>query len=393
MTTPLSCPYCNAQLGAGDVTCPVCGERLPSQSGAITATSPAPVPAPTPETYPSRLPNRQVAFLVVLGMFVCALVGLGFALWSQGQRRANDAGLPPRPPRSPFDPVPGVVAPAELLALRYLPADRDLLVGIHFATLFDDPVVKPLLEQPLPVGKSRIRLTEVPTWVGLSPATLDHVVLGLTIPHGVPVPRVVLVVRTRTAYDHEQVKRTLQARKPTNAEVTERKELWEVRLGEIDFPATLWFADDHTLVLGLTSADFTDLPAGNTDKLGHLPETTRRLLRQRVDPGAALWAVGQLPEGLHGLAGLAAGGVTKQMHLTPDQREAVEGIQAFAGSVVPGKEIICRLDVATEKATAAEKIATLLRGSRPNPKIETDGAWVLVQWKTTLDDLKHGLER
>jgi hypothetical protein len=392
MSTPRSCLYCNALLPPGAEACPVCGERVPGAPGAITNTPPTPTTSLEKDTATRRLPNRQVGFLIVGGMVFCAMVALGYALWTQSQRRDNDAGLPPRPHQSPFGTpgreLPAVVLPPEqLAALRYLPAGVDVIAGVHFAALLDDPAAKPLLDQPLPVGPVTLRLADLHTWTGLDPKALDHAVIGVTLPRGgIPIPRVVFVFRTRRAYNADAVKLALHPEadrdKPT---------LWTVRLGKVDFPVSLWLADDRTLVLGLTSADLADLPAPGSDKLTHLPETVRTLLRERVEPGSAAWAVGRLRDGLGGVVGLAAKPTLERMKLTPEQREAVEGIESFAAGVVPGQEIVCRLNVECAKASAAERVAGLFQG--PNLKVVPDSVWVLVQWKTTLERLTRGLER
>lgn len=375
MTT---CPFCNAVLGATDVACPVCGERLPGRTG--------PVPAAT-ATAPN---NRRVALIVVAVMVTCATAALAFALWTQASRRANDQGLPPRPPRSPFDTPAGPVPPEQLTALRYLPADLDLLVGVHFATLYDTAATRALLEQALPVGRTRFHLSDLPGWTGLEPAALDHAVLGLALPKA-GLPRLVLVLRTRRDFAVDTVKAALKATAVVNVGLKEDRTFWDVKLGATELPATLWIADDRTLVLSLTVADFAGLPAPDTAHLAHLPEKVRTLVRQRIDPGSAVWVAGQLPDGLRGVAGLGANGVLARLNLKPEQRQAIEGMRSFVGGIVPGPEITCRLNV--ELSAGAEAVAALVRGPRPNPRVAVEGNWVLVQWKTTLDDLGRALGR
>jgi hypothetical protein len=380
MTAMPSCPYCNAALSVTDVVCPVCGERLPGRSG--------PVAAPTPVA-PS---NRRVALIVVAVMVTCATAALAYALWTQAVRRANDQGSPPKPPRSPFDTPAGPVAPEQLTALRYLPAGLDLLVGVHFATLYDEPATRALLEQPLPVGKTQFRLTDLPTWTGLEASALDHAVLGLALPEA-GFPRVVLVLRTRRDFEVDAVKVALHAKVVENAGRNEQRKLWEVKLGNAELPATLWIADDRTLVLGLIPADFTELPAPNTEKLAHLSGTLQTRLRQRIDPGAVVWVAGQLRHGLRGVASIGANGVLARLNLKPEQKTAIEEMRSFAGGVVPGPEIACRLNVELGEARAADTVAGIVRGPRPNPRVEVEGAWVTVQWKTTLAELAQALGR
>src|SRR5262245_14328709 len=111
MTADLpTCPYCNAQVPlsapapAGQrLTCPRCGETFvlreafsPDAIQAVPGVEvprAAPVPAELPSSRNRAGVNRRVA-AVVLGVMAClALAGLGFALVTQQQRRANDRGI------------------------------------------------------------------------------------------------------------------------------------------------------------------------------------------------------------------------------------------------------------------------------------------------------------
>jgi len=358
--TAATCPFCNAVLGDSTGVCRVCGEALPGHSPTATTIDPKPR-------------NRRTALLVVTVMAGCALMALTYALVTQPWRRANDIGAPPRPPRSPFDPT--ATAPDQLAALTYLPAGCDLLVGLRFAGLYDDPAMRALLDQPLPVGKNTIRLADLRTWIGLEPEQIDHAVLGLAL------PRIVLIVRTRGRTDAEVVRKALKATPVVNVPLGETRTLYNAQLGGLNLPVARWFADERTIALSLT--DFTAMPAREGE---HLSASMRTLLRQRLDPGCAVWSAGLLRGSLQVPAQAAIAGVL-------GEQAALAGVSAYAAGLVPGKEIIGRLDLEMEKAAIAEALAERLRGKEPTPnlKVETDGVRVLLQWKTTLAELTKQL--
>ncbi len=100
----LSCPYCNtpAKPPAGArpgqrIPCPRCGESFPyrgsDDTGAVTASSPPPAPPPPPVPA-RRFSNAAVGRFVLGGMAVMALLGLAYALSTQGLRREYDVHLP-----------------------------------------------------------------------------------------------------------------------------------------------------------------------------------------------------------------------------------------------------------------------------------------------------------
>jgi len=381
-----TCPYCNALLD-GDTPCAVCGEQ--------------PVGAPPTAAPPRPASNRRAALVVVVAMLACAGVALGYALWTQADRRANDQGPGPRPPRSPFDPIEPaasvLVPPDRLTALRYLPAGIDLLVGVHFAALYDDPATRPLLEQPLPVGPTTVRLADLRAWTGLDPDAIDHAVLGVGLPRGGLLPRVVLVVRGRRPVDGEAVKAALRATEDATAGLRETKRLWNVRLTGVNLPASLWLTDDRTLVFGLTAADLAGLPVVEAERLGQISERLKELMRTRLDAGVAAWSVGSFPDGLGKAVGPTFPVVVQGLTLSPGQRQAIAGLHGIAAGVVPGETVRCGLSLHLENADGAAQVVRYLRGpeggKEGSPRVESDGASVLLQWKTTPDELARLLRR
>jgi hypothetical protein len=145
--------------------------------------------------------NGATALFVLANMALIALLILPYALLTRDFRRANDVprgarSVPPVPPEW-LEPPPGGFAPAELPALRYLPGDGNLIVGVHVADLQRDPAGKEFLEGPS-WGPVEAALAQVERWTGLKKEGIDHVVLGVGTDR--LLPRVTVVVRTRAAY-------------------------------------------------------------------------------------------------------------------------------------------------------------------------------------------------
>ncbi len=100
----LTCPYCNAAAtpppGARPgqrVPCPRCGESFPYHGTVVQPGVPAAPPQAPPEPpspAPRRLSNAQIAVLILGGMVLMAVLGLVYALSTQGIRREYDFHLP-----------------------------------------------------------------------------------------------------------------------------------------------------------------------------------------------------------------------------------------------------------------------------------------------------------
>ena len=100
----LSCPYCNtpaappANARPGQrISCSRCGESFPyrgsGESTPVTA-SPMPAPPPPPIAAPRRFSNGEIGRFVLGVMVVMAVIGLTYALSTQGIRREYDIHLP-----------------------------------------------------------------------------------------------------------------------------------------------------------------------------------------------------------------------------------------------------------------------------------------------------------
>src|SRR5262245_43055926 len=90
-----TCPYCNsplAELTPGPrPLCPRCGEPLPAALSAPPADVEAspPIPGRGDVLGATGRSNRAVAGILLGVMAVFAILGLGYALWTQGFREKN----------------------------------------------------------------------------------------------------------------------------------------------------------------------------------------------------------------------------------------------------------------------------------------------------------------
>ena len=185
--------------------------------------------------------------------------------------------------------------PAELAALRYLPADTDFLLAVHVAELLDDPVGRDLLAH---LGNESINLQSLESWSGLKIDDIDHAVLGLSLDNDLPV-HFTVVVRARRAIDRDKVRERLKAKPQRDLDgrpvypFIMHTELPVFR--ELD--ANLWFADDHTLVVAKRFADGPDhvIPTTPRAEPDRLRPALRDLIAGRMGPSTRAWVAGRLP--------------------------------------------------------------------------------------------------
>jgi hypothetical protein len=370
-----TCPYCNTPVApppgarAGQrIPCPRCGESFPYRGPSDDALAPSPPPPvpPQPAAPPQRLSNGQVGALILGGMAVMAVIGLVYALGTQGLRRDYDFRLPktkaisipvyavlplvlyvgglvaawfwgwnrrdrgatapparrawglvglsvlvlvvielaivvmharaPRPTEDEVSPPVQAVPPAELAALRYLPADTDFLLAVHVAELLDDPVGRDLLAH---LGNESINLQSLESWSGLKVDDIDHAVLGLPLDNDLPV-HFTVVVRARRAIDRDKVRERLKAKPQRDLD---GRPVYPFVM-QTNLPlfraldANLWFADDYTLVVAKRFAGGPDhlIPATPRADLNHLRPALRHLIADRMGPSTRAWLAGRVPD-------------------------------------------------------------------------------------------------
>jgi hypothetical protein len=240
--------------------------------------------------------NAATALFIVGNMLLVALLVLPFALLTTDFRRSHD-----RPRKSDLnlggpgkDGKSGAGrAPAELAALGYLPADSNLIVGVHVAELLREKAGKEFLENPS-WKPLELALRQVERWTGLHKDIIDHVALGARTDG---FPRLTVVVQTLVPYDPASFRVLLDESKPMEHH---GRLLYPLLLRPIGQGA-LWCVGEHTLLLTL----WWD-PTGFPEMKELLPLKPRRgddgltpalraCLEKRLSRGALVWIAGTSP--------------------------------------------------------------------------------------------------
>jgi hypothetical protein len=180
------------------------------------------------------------------------------------------------------------IAPASLPALGYLPLDTDLVAGIHVAEILAEPTAREFLTR-MRLGPVDGDLSIIQKWTGLRLEDVDHAVLGLRV-EGQLIPRFNLVVQTTRPYDAESLRKSMNvSRSPEPS----KKELYRVRLEKSLLTPISWFADDHTLIVGLKPEDLAPVPAKPREGIDHLHADVVNLVKERLGQGTPAWIVGR----------------------------------------------------------------------------------------------------
>jgi hypothetical protein len=282
-----SCPYCNAPVAAvapGSPRCARCGEPLPpglaETAPSASLSEPAEQPALTP---PGR--GRTVAVVLTV-MVAMAGIGLGYALWTTGFRRANDFRSKQGTPL-----VLQATAPAHVPALGLLPARSNVIAAINVAELLKQPASRPLLQEPRPALLAGL-FAGLEKWTGLTPADIDHIALASEVRSDVP--RLTLLLHTRQSYAPYKVAENLAPAQPTK----HRNKLL-VRFPLDPGEGLLWAHSERVLavVLCIDAAKTDDLdaiPSQPRPGLEGFAEPLRDAIAQRLDKQSALWIAGDL---------------------------------------------------------------------------------------------------
>ncbi len=331
-----------------------------------------------------RRSNGATSLFILGNMAALALLSLAGALATQGYRRHLDAGLPPRPKRSP---VPEEVvaaapalAPARLAALGYLPPGVDLVAGIHVAELEESALGKTLFDRPLKFGNTEFRLADLVAVVGLRAGELDHLVLGMRTDEPLSL---VLAARTRVPYDQLRVRQALNARSMPGS--AGGRSLYQVTLPRWNLTALLWLADEHTLLVGLSrdSLEKAHASGGGTDPL---TPPVRAALVERVGPAGPLWVVGHVGDWDKSAAGLALARLPAEWR---DRILTVHTFAARAGLADDKVTLTAAVRCADDKAAAG--FAKWIAG-RPSekraPSLAQEGDWVTIQLHTDPDGFR-----
>lgn len=311
----VSCPFCNANMplsgpvpSSHRIICVRCGEQipLPAVSGlrepALTAALPA---APVTPAVQQRK-NRRIGLLVLGGMAVLFCAALFFALQTRGQR--------------------GTRSLAESPALGYLPDDTNLIAAVNVEAADDARKERKAGAEPDIADRlffANNAALPMAQFTGLQRTDVEEIMLGLRVDTNL-IPKVRLIVRTRTSYDAEQLRERLGSFR-SKQEGT--KKVDSIRPKGLPLEAVLWCATERTFVVTLTPEDMDKVPNEPAKNVERLSPQLVDLLRYRGEKGTFFWLVGHAdnwePTGL----GLL---IKTTKKVTADERAKLFKIQTFA---------------------------------------------------------------
>jgi hypothetical protein len=410
----LTCPYCNAAIGAQTgltvgqrITCPRCGDAFPfrpldSFTGQPSSRSEFGVLSSEKESSELSTPNselrtgkprsnRLIAGVVLGVMFLMAGVGLAFMLMTQDVRRAHDTSRPPRRPgRQRGVPEPDnplvAVAPDKLAALGYVPSGVNFLAGIRIPELLASPLGVQVLRDPIKLGGSEYRLENLPAWVGLRLEDIDHLVFAAKVDDEL-IPPFYLVLRTNRRCDGESLRQQLQG---ASVPSPSKKKIFSFHPQHKEFSMHLWSADEYTLVLALLPGQLESLPSKPVEDLRQLPDEVRSVLQTRREPSAPIWVAG------HSRDWSETKAVKFLNRLKKEDLDKLSRLQTFGIWLVPEKSLgVCGV-FACEDAAAARGLEAYFRSlgdGDPTFKTALDGPWLTLQFQTEPDFLAHWLKR
>jgi hypothetical protein len=408
-----TCPYCNAfvplQADAHDgqrVPCPRCGEIFPLRGttgiqappGVATTVSapPAVVTGPRARVPWLKAPRNRIVGLSILGvMLTMAGLGLAFALSTKSDRRHNDTAGPLRRKRplfpEPSDTATTATSPTQLVGLRHLPRETNLLLGVHLAELRKSQAGRDLLSKPIKAGKHDLVLADLFRWTGLEVEEIDHLVVGVRT--DADLPRVVVVARTLQPVDTARVRKTLDAKE--GAAPRAGMTTYSFRVPRSALQPDLWFADDRTLVFDLLGG-LKEVPEKPHDDLNFLTYEVRDALKDRVDPGALLWFAGGIADWDATAKQAWFVAATRFAGVDQDVIDRVKQLRVLAISVEVEPSGKAQAAIRGRDAAAAKAMRIALLG--PEDGKLPDGVttaikddWLTVQWKGDLQAALRGL--
>jgi hypothetical protein len=307
--------------------------------------------------------NGATALFLVGNMALVALIVLPYALLTTDFRRSHDP--PPKGHPGPTGPgpdgkTPAGQAPGELAALGHLPADSNLLVGVHVGELWRDKAGQEFLEQPA-WGPLEAALGQVERWTGLRKEVIDHVALGAQT-RSLPFVRLTAVVRTRRAYDPRSFRVLLEKSKPMEHQGRLLYPL-QLPLGH----GALWCAGERTLVLALwfEPSTFEALKGSLTREPRRgsegLRPSLRNCLEERLPRDARAWVVGEsVPAEMLGVVLPFA----REGKIVPAPLKQVRVFSAGLRFPAGGKEVVLSGDLECADRKSAEALQDLLESRK-----------------------------
>jgi hypothetical protein len=340
--------------------------------------------------------NRLVGLAVLAVIAIMAGTALTYALLTVDARahytgRSQSNKHLPIPTEPAALPQAGPVAPGKLDALGYLPADTNLIVGVHLTEVGDTKAGQALLVQPIPLGPGlSIKIDNLLNWTGFPREDVDHLVIGVKIDDPPPLPpRMELILHTKAAHDADAVRKRLKAVRDSD---DGKRRIDTFPLEQARFSPALWCADDrHTFVFGMVPSDVRAcLPRPRHD-LGQLPREIREVLDERVASGGPLWIAATANDWNKTWA---APLFTK---MKPDDRATLSHVHTFAAWVEFDQTLTVRgaFDCREEKNAKAleDYFRRLGKGDNSELTLAVGDAWLTLQWRTKLDTILQALER
>jgi hypothetical protein len=335
----ISCPFCNAVLGPellslapggnqiAKIVCPRCGEPIPRHLAVDPSSSPreerrssSDPHVVTPLGSP-RWTNRQIGFSILGVMFLMAVLGLTWALWTVNFRRQNDYGV-----KRNIHPSPPVAIAGELTGLGYLPPDVNVVAAVRVADLLKDAAGRDLLAPPRPAILDLL-LGAIEKWTKLTPSQLDHIVVGTDV--GPKFPQITLVVHTREPLAIAELAKALHPYTPT---VHRGLPLFRFSLhpGE----GMLWRPQPNTLILlfrldALKIEDLDAIPLSPRQGTDAPPPAVREIVAERIGKQSPVWIAGRVEDSA------AVGELLSLAPLPNGVEQFLKTIQAFGLSLAP----------------------------------------------------------
>src|SRR5262249_45525419 len=154
-------------------------------------------------------------------------------------------------------------------------------------------------------------------------------------------------------------------------------------------PATLWCADERTLVVGLTAADVAKLERATGAEA--LAEPVRALLQERVGPGGPIWLAGHVERWDQGIPLLARGALGK------DNGELLAKLRSLAAWAEVERGVTARVVAEAASPAGALDLEKRLGPARERDpeglRVAREGAWLTLQYRTDMAGLRRVLSR
>jgi DNA-directed RNA polymerase subunit RPC12/RpoP len=272
MSVLATCPRCNAVFSVGEsfatsekVECPRCGERVtPLVNESAEAGSMPKLPVDVPSSQSRRSDNRRLAWALFAAMVLLAGIVTIWLVNTRDKRRLTQL--------------------AESPGLGYLPSDSNLILGVNFLEAARSDLGPEALDR---IGFRAQGRLDPERWVGLTREQIGVMLFGLRVDTNL-VPRLRLVVRTRSRINTDAVRSRLQARSPREAMDRPHFLATPSALG---VEMALWFPDAQTMVLAYPPAELRNVPLQPQPETRRFSAPIHDLLLTRSERESFLWVV------------------------------------------------------------------------------------------------------